>query len=131
VNRAFRLLAAAAGAGIALIVLAAASRPALLGQTHAGLWEVSRVPARGGAQRICLSDPALLARFEHRNGSCTQTVIRDQAAEAEVRYSCAGRAFGQTSLSLITPRSLRIETQGISGDLPFHYVLHARRIGEC
>jgi hypothetical protein len=32
---------------------------------------------------------------------------------------------------LITPRSIRIETQGISGDLPFNYVLQARRVGDC
>jgi hypothetical protein len=34
-------------------------------------------------------------------------------------------------MTVITPRSIRIETQGISGDLPFNYVLQARRIGEC
>jgi hypothetical protein len=112
-------------------VLTAASRPALLGQTRGGLWEVSRLPSRGMARRMCIADPALLARFEHRNRSCTQTVIRDDASQAEVHYSCQGGAFGQTSLSLLTPRSLRIETQGISGDSPFHYVLHARRVGEC
>ena len=29
------------------------------------------------------------------------------------------------------PRSMRIETQGISGNLPFNYQLHARRVGDC
>jgi len=26
---------------------------------------------------------------------------------------------------------MRIDTQGISGNLPFHYQLHARRVGDC
>jgi len=32
---------------------------------------------------------------------------------------------------LITPRSIRIETQGISDNLPFNYVIQARRVGDC
>ena len=32
---------------------------------------------------------------------------------------------------MLTPRSLRIETQGISDSLPFNYVLQARRVGDC
>jgi hypothetical protein len=32
---------------------------------------------------------------------------------------------------VLTPRSLRIATQGISGGLPFNYVLQARRVDDC
>jgi len=31
----------------------------------------------------------------------------------------------------VTPRSLRLDTQGISDGLPFHYVAQARRVGDC
>jgi hypothetical protein len=34
-------------------------------------------------------------------------------------------------MDVITPRALRISTQGISDQLPFNYVLQAHRIGEC
>jgi hypothetical protein len=34
-------------------------------------------------------------------------------------------------MDVITPRSLRISTQGISDNLPFNYLLQARRVGEC
>jgi len=34
-------------------------------------------------------------------------------------------------MTLITPRSLRIDTQGISDNLPFHYQLYARRVSDC
>jgi hypothetical protein len=58
-------------------------------------------------------------------------VIRDQPTVSEVHYTCSGGGFGQTTIGLLTPRSLRIETQGISKNAPFHYVLQARRMGDC
>jgi len=48
-----------------------------------------------------------------------------------IHYSCPGNEFGRSTMTVITPRSLRIETQGISDNLPFAYVLQARRVGEC
>ena len=48
-----------------------------------------------------------------------------------VAYRCTGRDFGRSKLTVLTPRSLRIETQGISDGLPFNYVLQARRVGGC
>jgi hypothetical protein len=122
-----RVLAASA----ALIALAAAARPAVLTQARAGLWEISGVPGATAPQRLCIADPLLLAQFEHRAASCTRVVIRDQPSFAEVHYTCSGGGFGRTTVGLITPRSLRIETQGISGNAPFSYVLQARRVGDC
>lgn len=130
-NRLVRGLAGLCGAGVVLLALAAASTPAVLTQAQRGLWELDGVPGRSGPQRLCIADTAVLARFEHRSGNCMQTVLRDQERTAAVQYTCSGGGFGQTSLSLITPRSLRIETQGISSNAPFHYVLQARRVGEC
>jgi hypothetical protein len=94
-----------------------------------GLWEVSR--ADGGRRNICVADPAALAQYEHLRGRCTHDVIRDVPGSAEISYTCAGGGFGQSTIQKLTPRSLRIETQGISGNVPFHYVLQARRLGDC
>ena len=111
------------------LALVAAVRPAVFTQTSGGLWEVSR--ANGGRRNICIPDPIVLAQYENLRASCSRNVIRNQQARAEIHYTCAGGAFGQSTVELITPRSLRIETQGISGNAPFHYVLQARRIGNC
>ena len=111
------------------VALVAAVRPAVFTQTSGGLWEVSR--ANGGRRNICVADPTLLAQYEHLRASCSRNVLRNQQAKAEIHYTCAGGAFGQSTVELITPRSLRIETQGISNNAPFHYVLQARRIGNC
>ena len=118
-----------AGAALALFGLTAALRPAVFSQATGGLWEVSR--SDGGRRNICIPDPVLLAQYEHLKSRCSRDVIRDQRGRAEISYSCAGGGFGQTKVEQITPRSLRIETQGISGDAPFHYVLQARRVGNC
>jgi hypothetical protein len=119
----------AGGAATLFVALVAAVRPAVFTQTSGGLWEVSR--ANGGRRNICVPDPIVLAQYENLRASCSRNVIRNQQARAEIHYTCAGGAFGQSTVELITPRSLRIETQGISDNAPFHYVLQARRIGNC
>jgi hypothetical protein len=108
-----------------------AQRPALFGQTAPGLWEISGLPGTKAAARECLMDTAALARYEHRSRACTIKVTSDSASSTVVDYSCGGAGFGHTKIDLITPRSLRIETQGVSDNLPFSYVLQARRVGDC
>jgi hypothetical protein len=117
------------GAALALLSLAAVVRPAIFSQTGGGLWEVSR--ANGGRRNVCIADPALLAQYEHLRANCSRDILRNTQAKAEIHYTCTGGAFGQSTVELITPRSLRIETQGISDNAPFHYVLQARRLGDC
>jgi hypothetical protein len=120
-------VAAIAGA----LVLMAAQRPAALAQTAPGLWEISGLPGAKTPARECVTEMAALARYEHRGRSCTMKVISDGPSGAVVEYSCGGAGFGHTKLEVITPRSLRIETQGVSENLPFSYVLQARRVGDC
>jgi hypothetical protein len=124
------LLATAAAVG-AVLVLGAAQRPAALAPTSGGLWEVSGAPGLKSPARLCVSDPSVLAQFEHRGRQCTRVVVSDSAPTAVIRYTCVAGGFGESRLTLITPRSIRIETQGISDQLPFNYVVQARRVGEC
>jgi len=128
------LLMMAMGAG-AMAVLAAAQRPnqrpAALAETSGGLWEMSGEPGTKGLQRLCVADTAVLAQFEHRAQMCTRLVISDTPPTAVIHYTCAGGGFGRSKMTLITPRSIRIETQGISDNLPFNYVIQARRVGDC
>jgi hypothetical protein len=115
----------------ALLTLIGAGRPLALSQTSPGLWELSGLPGATMPRRQCIADPTLLARIEHRRQSCTQVVISDRPSNAVIHYTCVKGGFGQSELTVITPRSLRIETQGISAGSPFHYVIQARRIGNC
>ena len=111
--------------------LATASVPRALAPASGGLWEVSRSATGHNPTRICVATPDLLAQFEHRQQRCTRNVVSDSGSETLISYNCPGGGFGQSKMTLITPRTLRIDTQGISDNLPFHYQLHARRVGDC
>lgn len=124
----FGVAAAAAGS---LVLLTAARGPSALAGTRPGLWEIRRVPVAGQPIRRCIGDTAQLARIEHPRGACTQIVITDEPTRAVVHYTCTAGGFGRTRIDLVTPRSLRIETQGISAGLPFNYLVQARRLGAC
>ena len=118
---------------LALPLLAAAAAvggPAALKQSSPGLWELRKVPD-GKPMRECIADVAALAQIEHSAGPCARNPISSDATGAVFRYSCPAGDFGQSKLTVVTPRALTIETQGISGGLPFNYVVHARRIGNC
>lgn len=122
------LTAGLTGAAFALI---AAQGPSLFDQAQPGLWEISGAPGLKAPVRQCLADLTPLARFEHRTSNCTAKVSGQSPTSASVDYSCGGAGFGHTQVELLTPRALRISTQGISGGLPFNYVLQARRVDDC
>ncbi|CAA9527500.1 MAG: hypothetical protein AVDCRST_MAG31-2065 [uncultured Sphingomonas sp.] len=102
-----------------------------LGAVPGGLWEVSRSATGDGASRQCVAEPAALAQWQHRGRACTRVVLADKPGEALIHYTCPAGDFGRSRITVITPRTLRIETQGISGGEPFSYKLHARRVGNC
>ena len=129
--RVARFLPVAAAGAAFLLALGAAQKPAALATAMPGLWEVTGVPGVRAPARECLADPIVLAQFEHRGKICPRQVLRDGASSATIEYHCAGADFGRSEIDVITPRSLRVETQGIADGLPFHYVLQARRVGEC
>ena len=129
--RAIKALLAVAGATGAIVALGAAQRPAALASTAGGIWEVSGAPGPKAPAKLCVADPAYLAQFEHRGRQCTRVVVSDSSPSTVIRYTCVAGGFGQSKMTLITPRSIRIETQGISDGLPFNYVVQARRVGDC
>jgi hypothetical protein len=123
-------LLAAVGAG-ALALGGSSPLPSALGQAQPGMWEINGVPGAAYPLRQCVADLAMLARFEHRAKTCTSRPVRDGANMAVIDYSCGPANFGHSEITVVTPRALRIETQGISGGLPFNYVLQAHRIADC
>ena len=124
--------AVAAGTAIVGATLgAAAPRPAALAGAAPGQWEIAGLPGAKAPSRQCIIDPIALSQFEHRSRNCNRTIISDTPSSTVVEYNCQAAGFGRSKMTVITPRSLRIETQGISDGLPFNYVLQARRVGDC
>ena len=118
-------------AGAALALTAATQQPPTLAQVQPGEWELTGVPGAKAPVRQCVSDIMTLSRFEHRSKTCSQGTLNQHGSSAIVDYRCGAAGFGRSELDVITPRSLRISTQGISDNLPFNYVLQARRVGDC
>jgi hypothetical protein len=123
-------LTALALAGAAFAV-AAAKPPVALTLAMPGMWEFTGVQGSRVPTRECVADLAVLARFEHRTSSCNVSLTKDGASATVADYTCTGGGFGHSEIEVVTPRSLRISTQGISGGMPFNYVLQARRLGDC
>lgn len=110
------------------LLLGGASLPrAMVGP---GEWEIGKDAASRG-ERVCLPDPAALMQWEHRGKPCARTILNSSIDRAEVQYTCAGGGFGTSRMQVLTPRSIKVSTQGIAGGLPFGYTLHARRVGDC
>ena len=118
------------GLGGALALTAAQPLPTLA-ETQPGLWEISGAPGAKLPARQCVTNVTALARFEHRTKACSAKVLKSAGSRTSIEYSCGGAGFGHSEVDVITPRSLRISTQGISGGLPFNYVLQARRVDDC
>jgi hypothetical protein len=108
-----------------------AAPPVALSKVAGGMWEISGVPGASAPLRQCIADVLTLAQFEHRTRNCSRTVLSDKGESTVINYSCGPADFGQSQIDVITPRALTIRTQGISDQLPFNYVLEARRIGDC
>ena len=109
----------------------AATKPSALAQAHSGQWELDGLPTSKAPVKQCVADLKQLLTLEHRGARCKETVLSDDGTQLKVQFTCPGGSFGTTSLRVITPRSLRIETQGIAGGGPYGYVVQARRVGEC
>ncbi|QIK96265.1 hypothetical protein G7076_07225 [Sphingomonas sp. HDW15A] len=107
----------------------AASLPSAL--SGSGEWQVSTNATGTGGSRHCLADAAILTQWEHRRAQCTRVVLTGTQDRADVQYSCSNGGFGNSKVHVLTPRSVRIETQGIADGLPFGYTIHARRTGNC
>jgi hypothetical protein len=129
------LAAAALAAAPALVAATLAptgkGKVAALVGIEPGKWQIRDLDAAFVPASICIGDPQVLVRFEHRAADCRAEVVEDGASGATVQYSCAGQGFGHSKVRVQTPRLVRVDTQGLSGGRPFSYRLEAQRTGSC
>jgi len=118
-------LVALCGAGLI------AAAPRALAPASGGLWQIAFSAKSAPLASVCLADPVMLGQWEHRAERCSQTILSDQGEKLLLSYTCANGGFGRSEMSLLTPRTIRVATQGIAASGPFNYVIHARRAGNC
>ena len=128
--RRFALISTAC-AGLAAASAAAAPPPRALAGVAPGLWEVSRTAAGTGARRMCVSNVLELGSYALSGRQCDRTILRRDSGGVLLDISCAGGDFARSTIEVTTPRSLRIQTQGIRAGEPFDMRLYARRSGSC
>jgi hypothetical protein len=115
----------------AIGLLSVAAAPRALAPVSGGYWQVADSAKGAPRHSVCLADPSLLAQWEHRGGRCSRVILSDTSDKTVISYSCVDGGFGRSEITQLTPRSVRVATQGISAGAPFNYVLHARRVGNC
>lgn len=132
----FRRMVCAAFAGASLFlanggpaVAHRSSTQAVLAQIERGQWLLKE--RLGGERRICFTAPINFIQIGHGNAPCDQFVIAQDQRSATVGYSCTGHGKGRTTVTVETPRLVRIETQGVLDGSPFEQEYEARRVGAC
>ena len=102
---------------------------AALSQLERGRWHVRDLDS-GETQSLCLRERRVLMQIRHGAGRCEWTVIRNEAREATVTYSCADGS-GRTALRVETPRLAQIDSQGVLQGIPYALRAEARLVGSC
>ena len=95
-----------------------------------GQWQLKE-REDGGVRNLCLTNPAVLLQIRHGGAQCSHFVVEDSARVATIHYTCPGHGYGRTTVSVETPRLIRVETQGVLDGAPFSNELEGRRTGTC
>lgn len=130
--RGWRKLGPLVAGGLLLAAPFAASSAELdmLASLTKGAWDV-RVRDDRSQRRICLRDGQELIQIRHREAGCSRFVVRDDANELVVQYTCRGNGYGRTSLRRESNGLVQIESQGILDGTPFAISGEARYAGSC
>lgn len=110
---------------------AAGPQLAMLDRIDAGRWELRIREPGNPAERICLGNGHGLIQLRHQGAACEKFVVQDGPSDVVVQYTCRGKGYGRTHIRRETSRLVQIDSQGISGGLPFEFSAEARRVGEC
>ena len=130
---AMRAMIAAMLAAFGLIGAAPAQGPGLkaLAGIELGQWHLRAPDQVTGGRSICITDPQILLQIRHGGAQCSRFVIDDSPQSTTVSYSCPGSGHGRTTISVETPRLIRIDTQGVADGQPFALEFEGRRVGAC
>lgn len=112
------------------IVAAQSQGLTMLGRLTKGEWTIKH---RDGSpdRKICMRSGQELIQLRHTDSGCSQFVVEDAEAKVTVQYTCPNNGFGRTNIRRETGSLVQIESQGISGGLPFQFTAEARPTGPC
>lgn len=105
--------------------------PAALAAVRPGLWHLKMVDSSEPERDICVADAHALMQIRHGNAACDSFVVADDPRAATISYTCPAAGGGRSTLRLVSPAELRIDSQGIADNAPFAFVAEAHRTGDC
>lgn len=123
--------ALALASGAAMAQPAAAPTLTAMRTVSPGNWSLRATGSPEAARASCFPDTAAFLRLRLRTAQCSRFVIEDTSRLSTVHYTCPGIGHVRTTVHVDTPRSLRIESEGIADGMPFADAYEARRIGNC
>jgi hypothetical protein len=102
---------------------------AVLGQIERGQWLLKE--RLGSERKVCFANPNSFIQIAHGPAPCEQFIVSQDNRQATIVYTCTGHGKGRTTVTVETPRLVRIETQGVLDGSPFEQEYEARRTGTC
>ena len=110
---------------------APAQAPSLvaLAKVEKGQWQL--VETGGPRRMVCLSDATMLLQLHNRGANCSRFVIDNTPGVATVHYTCPGAGHGRTTVTVETPRLVRVQSQGLDAGKPFDQDIEGRHVGAC
>lgn len=123
-------------AGASLLMVGDGSAVAHRAATQSALSQIERgqwlLKERLGAERkVCFANPNSFIQIAHGPAPCEQFVVSQDSRQSTVVYTCNGHGKGRTTVTVETPRLVRIETQGVLDGAPFEQEYEARKVGAC
>lgn len=120
-------------AATALVAAGPGGRPRepVLPGVEPGLWEISQDATGRGGRKGCIRDVVLLATYAHAGDRCLRTYLTNKPRHLILELDCGRGDFARSHVTVITPRSLKIESQGFHKGEPYNNAIYARRVGEC
>jgi hypothetical protein len=83
-------------------------------------------------RQMCMHNPLQMVQLFHPGVQCTRFTIDDAPDHTTIHYTCQGRGYGRTTITLESPTLIRLDTQGIDPlGQPFDIVYEGRRTGAC
>lgn len=124
-------MTAVATAGLWAVAALAGPLSALAG-LQTGRWNLDEIGVDDRGRAVCFTAPVQLIQLNHPGEQCQHYVITNTADKATVQYTCQGRGYGRTTVSVENAQLIKLDTQGIGPDgLPFDKSYEGRRTGTC
>lgn len=121
----------ATGMLVATTAHADAPQTSVLTTIEPGQWQLHDTDD-DSRRNLCVRDPRVLLQLGHADtAQCSRFVVSQSPRELTIHYTCPGAGHGRTTIGLVTPRSIKLETQGVAGGLPFQQNYAGRRTGVC